>query len=249
MNKSVKIFSTVENLSLYFAQTLAKYVSKTPEDRFFSLALSGGSTPKVIFEFIRFNFKNKINWSKIIIFWGDERCVSSESDESNYKMASESLLKHIPIPYTNIFRIKGEEDPATEANRYSEIVSKLIASTNGIPQFDLIMLGLGEDAHTASIFPNNIHLFDSKKLFEVSKHPDTKQKRITATGKIINNSKAVFFIATGKKKSEKVYQILEKKNKWKFYPASLVDPKNGELIWLLDNLSAEQLSGGVKNAK
>ena len=248
MNKSVKIFSTVENLSLYFAQTLAEYVSKTPEDRFFSLALSGGSTPKVIFEFITSNCKKKINWSKVIIFWGDERCVSPESDESNYKMASDSLLKHIPIPDANIFRIKGEEDPDTEAKRYSEIVSKLIPSSNGIPQFDLIMLGLGEDGHTASIFPNNIHLFDSKNLFEVSKHPVTKQKRITATGKIINNSKAVCFLATGKNKSEKVYQILEKKSKWKIYPASLVDPKGGELIWLLDNHSAEQLSSGVANA-
>ena len=248
MNKSVKIFPIIEKLSLYFAQTLAEYVSKTPEDRFFSLVLSGGSTPKVIFEFITLNFKNKINWSKVIIFWGDERCVSPESDESNYKMASESLLNHIPIPDANIFRIKGEEDPDTEAKRYSEIVSKLIPSSNGIPQFDLIMLGLGEDGHTASIFPNNIHLFDSKNLFEVSKHPVTKQKRVTATGKIINNSRVVSFLATGKNKSEKVYQILEKKSKWKFYPASLVDPKNGELIWLLDNLSAEQLSSGVANA-
>ena len=157
-------------------------------------------------------------------------------------------MNHIPIPDANIFRIKGEEDPDTEAKRYSEIVSKLIPSSNGIPQFDLIMLGLGKDGHTASIFPNNIHLFDSKNLFEVSKHPVTKQKRVTATGKIINNSRVVSFLATGKNKSEKVYQILEKKSKWKFYPASLVDPKNGELIWLLDNLSAEQLSGGVANA-
>ncbi len=249
MNKSVRIFSTLEKLSIYFAKTLLEYVSKTSDDRFFSLALSGGSTPKVVFESIASNFKNKINWGKVIIFWGDERCVSPESDESNYKMASESLLKRIPIPRANIFRINGENDPVTEAKRYSKIVSKLIPSVNGCPQFDLIMLGLGEDGHTASIFPNNIHLFDSKNLFDVSEHPDTKQKRITATGKIINNSKAVFFIATGKNKSEKVYQILEKKNERKFYPVSLVDPKSGELIWLLDNLSAEQLSGGLTNAK
>lgn len=249
MKKSVIIFSTVEKLSLYFAKTISEYVNNTPADCFFSLALSGGSTPKDVFEFIASNFKNKINWSKVIIFWGDERCVSPESDESNYKMASDSLLNRIQIPDTNIFRIKGENDPVTEAKRYSEIVSKLIPSVNGNPQFDLIMLGLGEDGHTASIFPNNIHLFDSKNLFEVSEHPDTKQKRITATGKIINNSKAVFFIATGRNKSEKVYRVIEKKSKWEFYPASLADPKKGELIWLLDNLSAEQLSGKVTNEK
>jgi 6-phosphogluconolactonase len=104
------------------------------------------------------------------------------------------------------------------------------------------MLGLGEDGHTASIFPNNIHLFDSKNLFEVSEHPDTKQKRVTVTGKIINNSKAVSFLATGKEKSAKVYQVLKKKRGWENLPASLVDPKIGELVWLLDNHSAEQLN-------
>jgi 6-phosphogluconolactonase len=249
MKKSVRIFSTVEKLSLYFAKTLSEYISKTPENRFFSLALSGGSTPKVVFEIIALNFKNKINWHKVIIFWGDERCVSPESDESNYKMASDSLLNRIPIPDTNIFRIKGENDPLSEAKRYSEIVSKLIPFVNGNPQFDLIMLGLGEDGHTASIFPNNIHLFDSKNLFEVSEHPDTKQKRITATGKIINNSKTDFFLATGRNKREKVYQIIENKSECKLYPASLVDPKHGELIWLLDNLSAEQLNPGTTIAK
>ena len=249
MKKSVRIFSTLEKLSLYFAKTLSEYVSKTPEDRFFSLALSGGSTPKVVFEFIALNFKDKINWHKVIIFWGDERCVSPESDESNYKMASESLLKRIPIPGANIFRIKGENDPETEAKRYSEIAGKHISSINGNPQFDHIMLGLGEDGHTVSIFPNNIQLFDSKNLFEVSEHPVTKQKRITATGKIINNSKAVSFLVTGKNKSEKVCQIIENRNERKYFPASLVDPKNGKLIWLLDNFAAERLNPGTTNAK
>jgi 6-phosphogluconolactonase len=242
MKRSVKIFSTIEKLSLHFANKLTEKVNNTPEDQFFSLALSGGSTPKVVFEFISSNFKNKINWSRVVIFWGDERCVSPENVDSNYKMALDSILIHIPIPDANIFRIKGENDPRSEAMRYSEIVSKLIPSVYGNPQFDLIMLGLGEDGHTASIFPNNIHLFDSKNLFEVSEHPDTKQKRVTATGKIINNSKAVSFLATGKEKSAKVYQVLKKKRGWKNLPASLVDPKIGELGWLLDNHSAELLN-------
>ncbi len=242
MIKSVKIFSTIEKLSLHFANRLSEKVNKTLENHFFSLVLSGGSTPKLVFRFISSNFKNKIDWSRVVIFWGDERCVSPDNDESNYKMANDSLLSHIPIPDSNIFRIKGENDPRTEAKRYSGVVSKLIPSLHGNPQFDLILLGIGEDGHTASIFPNNIHLFDSKNLYEVSEHPETKQKRITMTGRIINNSKAVYFIATGKNKSNKVYQILKKKRGWKNLPASLVDPNNGELVWLLDNLSAEQLN-------
>jgi 6-phosphogluconolactonase len=249
MKKSVRIFSTIEKLSLHFANTLLEYVKNTSEDRFFSLVLSGGSTPKVVFEIIASNFKNKINWSKVVIFWGDERCVSPESYDSNYKMANDNLLDHIPIPDSNIFRIKGENDPVNEAKRYSEIVNKLIPFAYGQPQFDLIMLGLGEDGHTTSIFPNNIHLFDSNDLFEVSEHPNTKQKRITATGKIINNAKTVFFLATGKSKSTKVYQVIQKKKGWENLPASLVAPKNGELIWLLDNLSAEQLNTGTIDVK
>lgn len=241
MKESVRVFSTIEKLSLYFAKTLSEYVSKTPKDRFFSLALSGGSTPKVVFEFIALKFNSNIDWCKVLIFWGDERCVSPENDESNYKMANDNLLKHIPIPDENIFRIKGENDPLNEAKQYSEIVSKHIPYVNTNPQFDLFMLGLGEDGHTTSIFPYNIHLFNSKNLFEVSEHPVTKQKRITATGMIINNSKVVSFLVTGKNKSEKVCQIIENRNEWKFYPASRVDPKNGMLIWLLDNFAAERL--------
>ena len=112
---------------------------------------------------------------------------------------------------------------------------------NGIPQFDLIILGLGEDGHTASIFPENISLFYSDKLFETSQHPVTGQKRITATGKLINNAKEVCFLATGISKAEKVAQILEKSDDWDTLPASLVNPAQGKLVWLLDKAAGAEL--------
>jgi 6-phosphogluconolactonase len=177
-----------------------------------------------------------------MIFWGDERCVPPTNDESNYKMTSDSLIKKINIPASNIYRIEAEKDPAEEAERYSNQVRILLPHRMGTPRFDLVMLGIGEDGHTASIFPGEILLFNSEKLFEVSRHPLTGQKRITATGKLINNSKEVCFLVTGESKAERVAQIIEKKPGWERLPASLVLPENGELVWMLDGPAAQMLN-------
>lgn len=241
MQETIHIFSSVEKLSDFFAGKISESISGIARDQFFYLALSGGSTPKVIFKTIAENYKEKIDWSKVMIFWGDERCVAPENNESNYKMAAESLFKKINIPESNIYRIEAEQDPALEAERYAEMVDLLLPHKINTPQFDMVMLGLGEDGHTASIFPDNIHLFNSEKLFEISEHPATKQKRITATGRLINNAKQVCFLVTGASKAERVAQILEKKIGWQNLPASLVNPTDGELVWMLDDLAGQML--------
>jgi 6-phosphogluconolactonase len=156
-------------------------------------------------------------------------------------MAKDNLLDHVPVPSSNIFRIRGESDPAAEAVRYGEIFSRNVPPFQGIPQAGLLMLGLGEDGHTASIFPENIDLFNSDKLFEPSVHPVTKQKRITATGRIINRAKLVVIMATGESKALRIAQIINRMNGWERLPASLVNPEHGELIWLLDKKSSEGL--------
>ncbi len=180
------------------------------------------------------------------IFFGDERCVPPDSEESNYKMANESLFKNISIPKENIFRIKGENDPIKETKRYEEVLKSNLLSLNGIPQFDLILLGLGEDGHTASIFPNQVNLFYSARLCEVAVHPQTKQKRITLTGKIINNAKHVVFLITGKNKANILSKIIDLNNSQGVYPASLVNPKNGKLTWFLD-LEASKMFDNKSN--
>jgi len=245
MKKIIQIFTSIDELSAAFAKRISDEILKTPKERFYSIALSGGSTPRAVFKFIAENYAEKINWSRLLVFWGDERCVPPDDDESNYKMAFESLLGYLTIPDLNIFRIQGENDPSVEAINYSEIVNKLLHHKNGIPQFDLFMLGLGEDGHTASIFPDQISLFDSVKLFEASRHPVSKQNRITATGKLINNSKQVCFLVTGESKAEKVAQIIEKKEGWELLPASLINPKEGELIWMLDEHSGRKLTDKI----
>lgn len=237
----IKTFIKVDQLSEYFAKKLIKGISKTPDGEHFSIALSGGSTPRAIFQYLTSNCKDTVDWDKLLVFWGDERCVPPNHKNSNFKMASESLLNHVPIPKENIFRIKGEDNPSDEANRYAEVIRKQVPSKKGSPRFDLIMLGLGTDGHTASIFPGSQHLFEHDKLCEVVQHPQTLQTRITITGEVINQAKTVVFLVTGETKANMVATLLEQQDDWENFPASQVRPKNGRLLWLLDDKAASNL--------
>jgi len=234
MKNVIKILDTVDELAEYFASLLVFRIAGTSGNQPFSWLLSGGNTPKLFFRKIATNFRDSIDWNRVQIFWGDERCVGPEDEDSNYKMAWENLLDHIPIPASNIFRIRGETIPGAEAIRYGELFARNIRPFSGIPQADLVMLGMGEDGHTASIFPANIDLFKSNALFETSEHPVTKQKRITATGRVINRAKMVVMLAPGEAKAPRVAQILNRLDGWDRLPAAHVKPENGEMIWLLD---------------
>ena len=242
MEKIFEIFNGVDELSHFFAKKIADDIQQISSGNYYSIALSGGSTPRNVFEYLALNFKHQIDWQKVQVFWSDERCVDPESEESNYRMAKESLLDMLPIPTNNIFRIHGEANPSTEVERYSEIIKKNIGSHGSIPQFNLMMLGLGDDGHTVSIFPGNLHLFKSTKLCEVAVNPYSKQKRITLTGRVINEAKTVIFLVTGKVKAEMVARIIEKKEGWEKLPASMVHPEEGKLFWLLDKQAASKLN-------
>jgi 6-phosphogluconolactonase len=242
MKNIIRIFKSIEELSGFFAQKIVVGIQQTAAGNYYSIALSGGSTPRKVFEYIALHFKTMIDWQKILVFWSDERCVGPESDESNYRMAKESLLDLVAIPADNIFRIHGETDPFAEADRYSEIIRHHIPSEHTIPQIDLMMLGLGDDGHTASIFPENLYLFHSNKLCEVAVNPYSKQKRITLTGQVVNQARTIVFLVTGESKAEMVARIIEKKEGWEKLPASLVKPKDGELLWLLDEQAANKLN-------
>jgi len=241
MKKHVQIFKNIADLSEYFAALLANGVQNKPEGHFFSIALSGGGTPKAVFEYLANHFRDEIDWNKVQVFWSDERCVPPDSPESNYRMAKESLLDRVPVPAAQIFRIPGEADPAKMAVQYTETAHQNLIVSNGIPVFDLLMLGLGDDGHTASIFPHNLHLFHSNHPFEVAEHPQSGQQRITVTGKTINHANAVVFIATGAAKTEMVANVLAKRAGWEKLPAALVNPEAGRLIWLLDEAAAAGL--------
>lgn len=241
MSHSVRVFPSREALAQSFAAILIKDLDRIEPDHYYTVALSGGSTPEYIFRFISDNYAERISWEKMLIFWGDERCVPPDDKESNYRMAYESLLQNVPLPDANIFRIRGEDDPATEARQYSELVTDMVPLYRGIPQFDLMLLGLGDDGHIASIFPDRPDLFTSNQLFEVAHRPDKKQKRITATGRLINNSSKIYYIVTGKGKAAIVSDIIEGKSGSELYPASHVMPGSGHLVWMLDTGAASLL--------
>jgi len=242
LNREIKIFPTPYELAENFAGELAKAIVETAKKKKnLTLALSGGSTPELLFSVLSDQYSESVPWEYVHFFWGDERCVAPDDKESNYGMTHRKLLKKIDIPSYNIHRIRGEDEPEKEALRYSGEINDLTASRGGIPRFDLLMLGLGEDGHTASIFPGQEELFNSDKICEVSVHPVTQQKRITITGRIINNADSVVFFVTGKKKAGIVKEIINKSPASEHFPASFVDPSDGVLRWLLDEDSASLL--------
>lgn len=224
-----------EAFSLFF-KSVVQSGAKT------NVALSGGSTPKLIFDYMAQHFGDEINWSLVNFFWVDERCVPPTDSDSNYKMTVDHLLSKIAIPEKNIFRMKGEADPVEEANRYGELLQEELELVNDIPVFDLILLGMGDDGHTASIFPQEVDLWNSNKNCEVATHPDSGQKRITLTGKLINNAESVVFLVTGENKAVKVREVTRKQGDYKNYPASLVHPNTPNLIWFLDQDAAKELN-------
>ena len=236
------IYDTKQQVAEAFSKYLTEFIASRPAVH---MALSGGSTPKIVFDKLATDYATSIDWKKVHLFWGDERCVAPTDDDSNYKMTVEHLISKIDIPEENIHRIKGESDPQEEAQRYGKVLqSKLPNGANKIPQFDLVILGMGDDGHTASIFPHEIDLWHSDANCTVAIHPDSGQKRVSITGKIINNSEAVAFLVTGESKTEKVQEIINKTGDFEQYPASLVAPESENLHWFLDAVAAKGITSG-----
>jgi len=200
------------------------------------MAFSGGSTPKSWFDYLAENHAEDIPWERLQIFWGDERFVPPDDPESNYGMTKKHLLEKIKIPEENLHRILGELDPASAAEQYEK---ELKDNLGDKPVFDLIILGMGDDGHTASIFPHEIKLWDSERLCVVATHPISVQKRVSFTGKVINNATAVTFMVTGENKSERVREIINEEPNSVYYPASLVKPNKGTLHWFIDHEAAK----------
>jgi len=242
LEKQVKIFDSEEELAEKFAEEIfVMSEDYRSEKRLFNIALSGGRTPNTLFTVLAKKFGNIITWSNIHLYWGDERCVPFGDSESNYFMTKLSLIDHIIIPKENIHRIKGENEPNQEAMRYSNEILTNVRIENGLPEFDLTLLGLGEDGHTASIFPDQLELFESNNICEVSIHPVTKQERITLSGKVINNSVNICFLVTGENKSKVVSEIILEWGTSSSYPAYYIRPDKGEVNWYIDKLAAKLL--------
>lgn len=244
MDNPVRIFRSPYILAEKFAEELVAAINgSAAEKKRFTIALSGGSTPELLFSLLGNHFPNSADWDYAHFFWGDERCVAADNSESNYGMARRKLFDRIEISPSNIHRIAGEYDPEKEATRYSQEILEFTETENALPRFDLIILGLGEDGHTASIFPGETNLMNSDEICAVTEHPVSGQKRITLTGKVINNASRIVFLVTGKKKAEIVEKILRKREGCKNFPASYILPVDGELIWYIDIEAAALIEG------
>ncbi|TFV95638.1 6-phosphogluconolactonase [Algoriphagus kandeliae] len=233
-----RIFESKESVAKAFCEYLVKLIASKPTVH---IALSGGSTPKIVFNELAAHYSHQIDWNKVFLYWGDERCVEPTDSESNYKMTRDHLLSKVRIPEVNIFRIQGENNPESEAVRYGRVLDEQLSMVGGLPQFDLVILGMGDDGHTASIFPDSIAKWDAPSNCVAVAHPVSGQIRVSLTGRIINHAKEVAFLVTGIGKAEKVQEILQNQPSAKAYPASLVQPESGKLIWFLDQEAASLL--------
>ncbi|WP_167605563.1 6-phosphogluconolactonase [Maribellus sediminis] len=237
----VKIYKSPKKVYNAIAKSIIKLTQES-QQKAFDIALSGGNSPKGLFKKISKKYKDEIPWKRIHLWWGDERCVSPDSEQSNYKMTVDYLLSNIDIPEENIHRIRGEEDPEQEAKRYSKELEDTLNSRGKDPVFDLIILGLGDDGHTASIFPDQIELFDYPENCAVAQHPISGQKRITLTGNVLNNANRIYFLVTGENKAMRVSEIMNDNEAAKLLPAYYIAPTNGDLIWFLDEEAASLIS-------
>ena len=237
MNCEIKVFPSAEETATSLADNLAEMINGFADDRTYNIALSGGSTPKLLFQVLAGRYGDSVDWRKVSFFWVDERCVPPDDPESNYGVTLKALLDRIDIPAVNIYRIMGEAEPDSEAVRYSEVIEKSVLIRNGLPFFDVILLGLGDDGHTASIFPGNERLFDAGETCAVAVNPYSGQRRITITGRIINNAGIVIFLVSGENKAGIVWEIIGREDPAR-YPAGFVAPNNGRIIWYLDKDAA-----------
>jgi len=205
------------------------FVGRNPR----TVALSGGSTPKLLFELLadpNEPFRDQIPWSDIHFFWSDERHVPPDHPESNYRMAYEAMLSHVPVTPSNVHRVPSENPNAAEAAR--EYEQTLIETTQqSLPQLDLILLGLGPDGHTASIFPGSEVLHETQRLVAAPWVEKFQTYRITMTLPLLNNGASVVFLISGAEKAQIVKDVLEGPEK---YPAQAIKPTHGELTWMLD---------------
>ncbi len=237
MNKdNIKVFGSNKDLAIGFAEILYTKINDLLANlQIINIALSGGNTPIELFKILASDYHNRIKWDSVNFYWVDERCVPFNSPESNFGNAYNELFRNIHISPARLHRINGESDPVKEAERYSDLIKNNLPEENSFPCFDIIILGIGEDGHTASIFPDQMELLTSDKLYEVSAHPETGQNRLTMTGHLINNAANIYFLVSGKSKAKVLNNIFEGNNTAKEYPASYIKPVNGELFWVLDS--------------
>lgn len=210
----------------------------------FRIALSGGSTPKALHAQLAANHATRLDWSQVCFFFSDERCVAPDHTDSNFRMANETLLVPLKIATSKIFRLHGEDDPAQAARQYEETIrAEFATAAPAWPRFDLILLGLGDDGHTASLFAGTPALHQQQRLVVPTQAPQGPKQRLTFTAPLINQAHTVAFLVSGADKASAVRTVLEDRAaNPKTIPAKLITPASGRLVWFMDRAAAAGLT-------
>jgi 6-phosphogluconolactonase len=245
LNGFVKIFDDIGALSRAEALHILKVATQAPKTKGqFTWVLSGGGTPETLFRLMtEAPYKNSMPWAKTYVFWGDERLVPPEHAESNFGQARNLMLNHVPIPPENVFRFKGELEANTACKDFGHQLARFAGDGSKWPHFDLVLLGLGSDGHTASLFPGSLpdnHL-SSPIAVVTANYGGRPANRITMTPFLINLAKNINFMVTGIDKAKAVAASIEGKNDPLNNPAQRIKPKSGKLLWLLDVNAASAL--------
>lgn len=242
-NQATRIHETAQALVEALAQRFADLAQESIRQRGkFTAALSGGSTPKALYERLaKPPFSNSIEWEKARLFLGDERCVSHADEESNYRMIDQALLSKIPVPSTSAFPTQGQDkDPQGAAQSYEQTIRTVFQSAEGVPVFDLVLLGLGPDGHTASLFPGSKAIQEHKRLYIANFVEKFDSWRLTMTYPLLKNARNIVFLVSGPSKAAILADVFKKPEKK--YPAQAVHPINGNLEWFIDKDAAKLLS-------
>ena len=221
-------------------EEVAPFLKEGPNkarDLGFRIALSGGQTPIPLFRLLAASdWADRLPWDKMNFFWVDERCVGPDHPDSNYGLARRELLSHVPA--THFYRMRGDIDPVEAAVKYEQQIRQdFNIGPNDLPRFDFMILGMGDDGHTGSIFPNSPALAERKRLVIDQYVPERKADRLTLTLPVINNSRCCMFLVTGKEKHQVLGQVLDLLAE-PTLPAQMVRPSVGDLIWVVDEAAA-----------
>jgi 6-phosphogluconolactonase len=244
----IRILTTPQELFAAAAEEVIRAATEAVAQRGrFTIALSGGSTPKSLFNLLATNARTVLPWDRMFFFWGDERHVPPTDPDSNYKMAEETMLSKIPVAAGNVFRIAAENpDAAAAADSYETTLRRFFALEPGqFPRLDLILLGMGPDGHTASLFPGSAGLQEKSRLVIANWVEKFKTHRLTFTLPVLNAAACVAFLVSGTDKAPALHAVLESDAPGEQYPSKLVRPTDGKLIWLIDRAAASQLTSAV----
>jgi 6-phosphogluconolactonase len=242
MKPEIRVFKDIEKLSRAAAHLFIEQATQSIAERSqFLVALNGGSTPTRLFEMLATNFRERVDWNKVHLFWGDERCVPPDDPGSSYGQAQALMLSRVPVPEANVHRIKGELGPLEASNDYNLVLKEFSLPPFVWPRFDLVYLGMGEDGHTASLFPDSPIEVSEPTMPVTAHYQDRPANRVTVTPIVFNSARMVVFMATSEKKAQTLAEVLTGRYNPELYPAQRIEPKDGRLIWLVDQAAGNKL--------